>query len=79
MFCLLVHAPCYAQTVYKCGSTFSQTPCATDAKKIEVKPASGIDCTDYKNIVSDACRGKSTSGAANSVAEARAKVQRLMM
>lgn len=72
LFCAQVHA----QTVYKCGNTFSQTPCAPEAKKIEIKPAVGIDCTDYKHMFSDACRVKSGSNPTNSVAEARAKVQK---
>jgi hypothetical protein len=72
----LFYAPAHGQTVYKCGSTFSQTPCANDAKKIEVKPAVPIDCTDYKHTFSEACRGKSTSNGSNSVAEAKAKVQK---
>ena len=73
---LLFQAPAFTQTIYKCGSTFSQTPCAADAKKIEVKPAVGIDCSDYKNTLSDACRSKTASNAATEVSEARAKVQK---
>ena len=69
-------APVYAQTIYKCGSTFSQTPCAPDAKKIEAKPAVGIDCGDYKHMFSDACKGKSGSSTVSNVAEARAKMQK---
>lgn len=65
-----------AQTIYKCGSTFSQTPCAADAKKIEVKPAVGVDCTDYKHMFSETCRGRSTAATGNIVAEARDKVQK---
>lgn len=73
---LFFQTPTFAQIIYKCGSTFSQTPCAADAKKIEVKPALGADCSDYKNMFSDACRGKSSSSGANDVAAARAKVQK---
>lgn len=73
---LIFLQPAFAQTLYKCGNTFSQTPCATDAKKIEVKPAAGIDCSDYKNMFSDACRSKAAPQSANDVSEARAKVQR---
>lgn len=73
---LLTQTPALVQTLYRCGSTFSQTPCADDAKKIEVKPAVGIDCTDYKNMFADACRSKAAPNAANDVSKARAKVQK---
>jgi hypothetical protein len=73
---LVFQAPVYAATLYKCGSTFSQTPCATDARKIEVKPAVGVDCSDYKNMFSDACRTKPGSDIPNDVSAARAKVQK---
>lgn len=72
LFC----APVYSQTFYKCGNTFSQTPCAANAEKIEVKPALGIDCNDYKHMFSGACNGKSGSSVASNVAGARAKVQK---
>lgn len=73
---LFIQTSSNAQTVYKCGTIYSQTPCATDAKKIEVKPAVGVDCSNYTHMFSDACRDKSTSGNANSIIEARAKVQK---
>ena len=73
---LVFCAPAFAQTVYKCGNTFSQTPCAVDAKKIEVKPAVGIDCNDFNHMFSDACKSKPSASPTSSVAEARAKVQR---
>jgi hypothetical protein len=31
----------HGQTMYRCGNTFSQQPCSSDAAKIEVKPAAG--------------------------------------
>ncbi|MFN9470933.1 hypothetical protein [Acidovorax sp.] len=71
----LLASPVLAQSVYKCGNTFSQTPCAADAKKIEVKPAVGVDCSGYTHMLSEACLGKPSSGTA-SIDEARAKVQK---
>lgn len=69
-----VQAPAVAQALYKCGSTYSQMPCAPDAKKIELKPAIGIDCSSTHHMFTEACRGKIAD--AKSVTEARAKVQK---
>lgn len=33
---VLCSSPTWAQSVYKCGSTYSQTPCAHDAKEVGV-------------------------------------------
>lgn len=71
----ILSTPVIAQSVYKCGNTFSQTPCAADAKKIEVKPAVGVDCTSYTHMLTDACRSKTPHPTAV-VEEARAKVQK---
>lgn len=30
-------APAWAQSVYKCGSTYSQTPCADSAKEVQIR------------------------------------------
>jgi hypothetical protein len=73
---LLSQTPICAQTLYRCGNTFSQTPCATDAKKIEVKPAVGVDCSNHNHMFSDVCRGEFRSSIANSVTEAKDKVQK---
>lgn len=73
---LLVHIPIFAQTMYKCGNTYSQTPCAADAKKIEVKPAVGVDCSSTNHMFSETCKEKSISSGSHNVAEARAKVQK---
>lgn len=73
---LSTQIPAFAQTMYKCGSTYSQTPCANNAQKIEVKPALEVDCSNYNHIFSDACRGKSPANNMNSVTEARNKVQK---
>lgn len=72
---LLGQTPALAQTLYRCGSTFSQTPCAADAQKIEVKPATGLDCSDY-NMFTDVCRSKAAPSPANDALAARAKVQK---
>lgn len=37
MFVFLTSAVQLAHAVYKCGNTYSQTPCATDARKIELQ------------------------------------------
>ena len=72
----LVSAPVFAQTMYKCGNTFSQTPCAADAQKIEVKPSTAVDCSNYQHIGTEACRGKgSSSNIIKEIDAARAKVQ----
>lgn len=73
---LSLGAPSAAQTLYKCGNTYSQTPCAADAKKIEVKPAVGVDCSSHNHMFTEACRGNSSSGDADSVSKARDKVKK---
>lgn len=73
---LFYAGPGQAQAVYKCGNTFSQTPCAPDAKKIEVRPSVSVDCKDYKHMFTDACRSSPSASPSASVAEARDKVQR---
>ena len=72
---LALGAPSAAQTLYKCGNTYSQIPCAPDAKKIEVKPAVGVDCSNYNHMFTEACRS-SSSGGADSVSKARDKVKK---
>ena len=34
-----VGSSCWAQKMYRCGSTYSQTPCGAEAKEIEIKGA----------------------------------------
>lgn len=51
----------FSQTVYKCGNVYSQNPCASDAKKIDVKPAMGIDCSQWNNMSSESCRLENNS------------------
>ena len=34
---------CSAQAVYRCGSTYSQQPCAPDARKVDIKVADPCD------------------------------------
>lgn len=34
---VMCSSPSWAQSVYKCGNTYSQTPCAADAKEMSVK------------------------------------------
>jgi hypothetical protein len=54
---IILSGNAYAQTkMYKCGNTFSQTPCAADAKEIEVKAAD--PCDDQRNRYSSACIGR---------------------
>lgn len=54
---LLAVGAAQAQGVYKCGSTYSQTPCAPDAQKIEVK-AAPVDCSSLAHTFTDACKPK---------------------
>ena len=66
----LGQAPGFAQSVYKCGSVYSQISCANDAQKVEVKPAVGVDCSSTNHMFTDTCRSQSD------VAGARDKVQK---
>lgn len=52
--------PTFAQQAYKCNNIYSQTPCAPDAKKIEIKPALGVDCSQYEHKYSNSCQGESS-------------------
>lgn len=47
----------FAQSrMYKCGNTFSQTPCALDAKEVELK--SSDPCAIESNRYTSACIGR---------------------
>ena len=50
---------CMAQTVYKCGTTYSQTPCGTGQQEVTVKAAD--PCEAAGNRYSDKCIGRSYS------------------
>ncbi len=60
-FLLLTCTAAFSQTVYKCGNLYSQNPCANDAKKIDVKPAMGIDCSQWNNMSSENCKLEANS------------------
>lgn len=47
-----------SQPVYKCGNTFSQAPCSSDAKKVDLKPAIPVDCDSFENRYSSYCTEK---------------------
>nr|WP_315226053.1 DUF4124 domain-containing protein [uncultured Albidiferax sp.] len=49
----------HAQTVYKCGATYSQTPCGTGQQEVTVKAAD--PCEAAGNRYSDKCIGRSYS------------------
>jgi hypothetical protein len=51
----------FAQQVYKCSNIYSEKPCASDAKKIEIKPALGIDCSQIERKYTEVCKN-STAG-----------------
>lgn len=45
--------PAAAQQMYRCGSTYSQTPCGTDAKEVKVQVAPA--CQDESTRYTSAC------------------------
>ncbi len=56
---VLCSSPTWAQSVYKCGSTYSQTPCAHDAKTVNAEPAVPLNCSNYENSNTPYCKQKS--------------------
>lgn len=47
----LLASSAQAQTMYRCGSTFSQTPCGSDAKSVRVSPSDLSSDTVAKQAV----------------------------
>lgn len=65
-----------SQQVYKCGNTFSQTPCSSDAQKISIEPAIPLDCEDYSNRKSEYCLEKEAKREAARNAALAAEMER---
>ena len=61
---IFVGSSCLAQKMYRCGSTYSQTPCGAEGKEIEIKntPAatSGVVTRKLPDNASAEVRAKST-------------------
>ncbi len=73
----------HAQPVYKCGNTYSQTPCAPDAKAVDIKASNGCeiaenryrsDCFDRRLADSD----KASAKLSKEIALSKLRVQKVI-
>lgn len=70
LFLLLTgHQSVWSQQVYRCGNTYSQTPCSNEAKSIDLELASPPDCRSYSHSNTDYCTRKNDKQTATRAAK----------